>query len=181
MPNVEHSFVLYALLLEPGGCLRAHITLFELVEPEGKKKLCLQRFWALQSVVLGIGLSHVMLTVPRVLNTVAPEGKSTAATMLYITKEGLRNWKPGSHFYTMDGAACHMHPSVCGNLQHIQFTMYIGPPNGTVWAQGCDKAEINQRFGQHVETFFFDFSWIALVPLLKVWERGMRYQVHRAI
>ena len=38
MPNVEHSFVLYALLLEPGGCLRAHITLFELVEPEEKKK-----------------------------------------------------------------------------------------------------------------------------------------------
>ena len=38
MPNVEPSFVLYALLLEPGGCLRAHITLFELVEPEGKKK-----------------------------------------------------------------------------------------------------------------------------------------------
>jgi hypothetical protein len=38
MPNVEHSFVLYALLLEPGGCLRAHITLFELVEPEKKKK-----------------------------------------------------------------------------------------------------------------------------------------------
>ena len=59
-----------------------------------KALLCLQRFWALQSVVLGIGLSHVMLTVPRVLNTVAPEGKSTAATMLYITKEGLRNWKP---------------------------------------------------------------------------------------
>ena len=38
MPNVEPSFLLYALLLEPGGCLRAHITLFELVEPEGKKK-----------------------------------------------------------------------------------------------------------------------------------------------
>ena len=38
MPNVEHSFVLYALLLEPGGCLRAHITLFELVEPEKKKR-----------------------------------------------------------------------------------------------------------------------------------------------
>ena len=33
MPNVEPLFVLYALLLEPGGCLRAHITLFELVEP----------------------------------------------------------------------------------------------------------------------------------------------------
>ena len=38
MPNVEPSFVLYALLLEPGGCLRAHITLFELVEPGEKKK-----------------------------------------------------------------------------------------------------------------------------------------------
>ena len=39
MPNVEPSFVLYALLLEPGGCLRAHITLFELVEPEKKKSI----------------------------------------------------------------------------------------------------------------------------------------------
>ena len=39
MPNVEPSFVLYALLLEPGGCLRARITLFELVEPEQKKKV----------------------------------------------------------------------------------------------------------------------------------------------
>ena len=38
MPNVEHSFVLYALLLEPGGCPRVHITLFELVEPGPKKK-----------------------------------------------------------------------------------------------------------------------------------------------
>ena len=38
MPNVEPSFVLYALLLEPGGCVRAHITLFELVEPEEEKK-----------------------------------------------------------------------------------------------------------------------------------------------
>ena len=38
MPKVEPSFILYALLLEPGGCLRAHITLFELVEPEKKKK-----------------------------------------------------------------------------------------------------------------------------------------------
>ena len=44
MPNVEHSFVLYALLLEPGGCLRAHITLFELVEPEEKKRF-LTTFW----------------------------------------------------------------------------------------------------------------------------------------
>ena len=38
MLNVEPSFVLYALLLEPGGCLRARITLFELVEP-GQKKM----------------------------------------------------------------------------------------------------------------------------------------------
>ena len=30
--------MLYAILLERGGCLRAHITLFELVEPEQKKK-----------------------------------------------------------------------------------------------------------------------------------------------
>ena len=37
MTNVEPSFVLYALLLDPGCCLRAHITLIELVEP-GKKK-----------------------------------------------------------------------------------------------------------------------------------------------
>ena len=36
--NVEPSFVLYALLLDPGCCLRAHIILVELVEPEGKKK-----------------------------------------------------------------------------------------------------------------------------------------------
>jgi len=35
---VEPSFVLYALLLQPGGCLRARIALFELVEPEQKKK-----------------------------------------------------------------------------------------------------------------------------------------------
>ena len=39
MPNVEPSFVLYALLLEPGGCLRAHITLFELVEAGEKKSI----------------------------------------------------------------------------------------------------------------------------------------------
>ena len=39
MTNVEPSFVLYALLLHPGCCLRAHIILIELVEPEGKKKV----------------------------------------------------------------------------------------------------------------------------------------------
>ena len=38
MINVEPSFVLYALLLDPGCCLRAHIILIELVEPEGEKK-----------------------------------------------------------------------------------------------------------------------------------------------
>jgi hypothetical protein len=41
MTNVEPSLVLYALLLDPGCCLRAHITLIELVEPEGKKKISL--------------------------------------------------------------------------------------------------------------------------------------------
>ena len=30
-------YVLYALLLDPGCCLRAHIILIELVEPEEKK------------------------------------------------------------------------------------------------------------------------------------------------
>ena len=38
MINVEPSFVLYALLLDPDCCLRAHIILIELVEPEGKKR-----------------------------------------------------------------------------------------------------------------------------------------------
>ena len=38
MTNVEPSFVLYALLLDPGCCLRAHIILIELVEPEEKKR-----------------------------------------------------------------------------------------------------------------------------------------------
>ena len=43
MINVEPSFVLYALLLDPGCCLRAHIILIELVEPEKKKKNLLSR------------------------------------------------------------------------------------------------------------------------------------------
>ena len=38
MINVEPSFVLYALLLDPSCCLRAHIILIKLVELEGKKK-----------------------------------------------------------------------------------------------------------------------------------------------
>jgi hypothetical protein len=38
MTNVEPSFVLYALLLDPGCCLRAHIVLIELIEPEKKKE-----------------------------------------------------------------------------------------------------------------------------------------------
>ena len=38
MINVEPSFVLYALLLDPGCCLRAHIALIEPVEP-GEKKI----------------------------------------------------------------------------------------------------------------------------------------------
>ena len=39
MANVEPSFVLYALLLDPGCCLRAHFVLIELVEPGQKKKM----------------------------------------------------------------------------------------------------------------------------------------------
>ena len=59
MPNVEHSFVLYALLLEPGGCLRAHITLFELVEPEREKK----RFSAMTNVVTpGLAVTYIRST-----------------------------------------------------------------------------------------------------------------------
>ena len=50
MLNVEPSFVLYALLLEPGGCLRARITLFELVEPR-KKKVLSGSVEALQTMV----------------------------------------------------------------------------------------------------------------------------------
>ena len=38
MINVEPSFVLYALLIDLGCCLRAHIILIKLVEPEEKKK-----------------------------------------------------------------------------------------------------------------------------------------------
>jgi len=50
--------------------------------------------------------------------------------------------------------------SVCAkSLQHIDFSMYIGPPNGTAFAQGCDETELNQRFGQHVENFFLE--WLA--------------------
>ena len=45
MINVEPSFVLYALLLDPGCCLRAHIILMKLVEPEGKKKIDAVRFF----------------------------------------------------------------------------------------------------------------------------------------
>ena len=50
--------------------------------------------------------------------------------------------------------------SVCAkSLQHIDFSMYIGPPNGTAFAQGCDETELNQRFGQHMENFFLE--WLA--------------------
>ena len=38
MINMEPSFVLYAPLLDPGCCLRAHIILIELVEPGEKKR-----------------------------------------------------------------------------------------------------------------------------------------------
>ena len=68
-----------------------------------------------------------------VLSTVASEGESTEATMLYIVKEVLRNRTPGSHFYTMDGAGCHMHPSVCRSFECIEFSMYIQLPNGTAF------------------------------------------------
>ena len=81
--------------------------------------------------------------------------------MSYITKEGLRSQKPRAHFYSKECAGCHMHPSMCKSLLHIEFSMYTGPPNGTAWAQGCDKAEINQRFVQHVENFFLE--WLAPV------------------
>ena len=63
MTNVEPSFVLYALLLDPGCCLRAHIILIELVEPE-KKKLVLHP----TAVCFGVIFSHELLAwlVPRV-------------------------------------------------------------------------------------------------------------------
>ena len=39
MTNVEPSFVLYALFLDLGCCLRAYIILIELVEPGKKNQL----------------------------------------------------------------------------------------------------------------------------------------------
>ena len=54
-----------------------------------------------------------------------------------------------------------MHPSVCRTLEHIEFWMYVGPPNGTAFAQGCDKAEINQRFGQQAACGEFFSEWLA--------------------
>ena len=65
--------------------------------------------------------------MPCVPSTVASEAKSMEATMLLcIVKEGFRNWKPGWHFYTMDGAGSHIYPSMCRNFEHMNFSMYIG-------------------------------------------------------
>ena len=55
MPNVEPSSVLYALLLDPGSCLGAHITLFELVEPEEEKK---------KEAGLGSSVSTIIVSLP---------------------------------------------------------------------------------------------------------------------
>ena len=67
MINLEPSFVLYALLLDPCCCLRAHIILIELVEPEKKIEIifdlctvdgrqpasgCYQFFWRQQKDAL---------------------------------------------------------------------------------------------------------------------------------
>ena len=59
MTTVEPSFVLYALLLDPDRCLRAHIILIELVSLEKKKWRMLsawqatwRRMWRTVNVLL---------------------------------------------------------------------------------------------------------------------------------
>ena len=86
MPNVGHSFVLYALLLEPGGCLRAHITLFELVEPEKKKKKKLAAK-GVPTVVYG---PNVTYTVARLFKEATPlQEWRYICIWLYTPREGL--------------------------------------------------------------------------------------------
>ena len=55
MTNVEPSFVLYALLLDPGCCLRAHIILIKLVEPGGKKRIATSRMKRSRILILHHG------------------------------------------------------------------------------------------------------------------------------
>ena len=45
----------------------------------------------------------------------------------------------------MDGTDYHVHPSVCKSLEHTKFS--VGWPNGTLFAQGCDNAEISSALG----------------------------------
>ena len=84
--------------------------------------------------------------------TVTPKGKNNEAAVIFIGRKTLMGTIPFGEgekgVYAVDGAPCHMHVSVCRVFRspHVCMPLFIGPPNGTPYAQACDKLGFNGTF-----------------------------------
>ena len=56
--------------------------------------------------------------------------------------------------YCVDGAPSHMHASVCKLMRKRGAPLYVSPPNSTMWAQACDKHEVNKKMNFEMEELF---------------------------
>ena len=56
--------------------------------------------------------------------------------------------------YCVDGAPSHMHASVCKLMRKRGAPVYVSPPNSTMWAQACDKHEVNKKMNIQTEELF---------------------------
>ena len=89
--------------------------------------------------------------------TVTTKGKNNEAAMIFIVRETLMGTIPFGKdekgVYAVDGAPCHMHVSVCRVFRspHVSMPLFIGPPNGTPYAQACDKPRFNGTFKGELE------------------------------
>ena len=89
--------------------------------------------------------------------TVTTKGKNNEAAMVFIVRETLMGTIPFGKdekgVYAVDGAPCHMHVSVCRVFRspHVSMPLFIGPPNGTPYAQACDKPGFNGTFKGELE------------------------------
>ena len=105
---------------------------------------------------------NVMQYLPHRVSLASGRGKNDERSMLYIMKESTHSLYAGhlgDSLYTIDGAPCHMHTSVCSLLCTRCMYMYVSAPNSTPYGQGCDEAQSHQAFGKTIQEFYT--TWLA--------------------
>ena len=94
---------------------------------------------------------------PGIEQTVTANGKNNEAAMIFIVRETLMGTIPLGEgkkgVYAVDSAPCHMRVSVCRVFRSsvVSMPIFIGPSNGTPYAQACYKPRSKGTFKVELE------------------------------